>query len=61
MTCSVPGCERKQEDGRVMAHTLSWFDLLDQPIMYAIRAIQERAWNRVLARVDFYADFLEVE
>lgn len=44
-----------------MAHAPSEIDLLDPPIMYAIRAIQERAWNTVLARADFYADFLEVE
>ncbi len=44
-----------------MAHAASEVDLLDPPIMYAIRAIQERAWNRVLARADWYAEYLEVE
>ena len=43
------------------AHAPSGIDLLDPPIMYAIRALQEQAWNAVLRRADFYADFLEVE
>jgi hypothetical protein len=54
----VPGAP---EDRVTVAHTRSEVDLLDPPIMYAIRAIQERAWNAVLRRADFYADFLEVE
>lgn len=44
-----------------MAHAPSEIDLLDPPIMYAIRAFRERAWNHVLARSDFYVDYMEAE